>query len=135
MKPTGELSSVIRRGGRERLSEEEFCPPAPGEYLRQLLKDRGLTAKDVICRCNLDRSYCYQLLNGTRIPSRELIILLALELRFAEAETQRLLKLARRPVLYARCRRDAAILYGLTRSYDVEEVEELLRELGEEGLR
>lgn len=135
MKTTGELSRVIRRGSREKLADEDFDPPAPGAYLHQLLEDRKLTAKDVIRRCNLDRSYCYQLLNGTRVPSRELIVLLALELRFTEAETQRLLKLAQRPVLYARSRRDAAVLYGLTRSLGVEDVEELLRELGEESLR
>lgn len=135
MKTTGELSQMIRRGSRKALASEAFDPLTPGAYLRQLLESRGLTAKDVIRRCNLDRSYCYQLLNGTRVPSRELILLLALELCFTETETQRLLKLAQRPVLYARSRRDAAVLFGLTRGLGVEDVEELLRELGEESLR
>lgn len=134
MKTTEELSRMIRRGSQERLAGAEFETPTPGEYLRELLQARELSTRSVIRRCNLDRSYCYQLLNGTRVPSRELIVRLALELRFTEAETQRLLKLAQRPVLYARNRRDAAVLYGLTHGLGADQVNALLRDLGEEPL-
>lgn len=134
MKTTGELEQSIRCGTAGTLAGGEFAQPTPSDYLRSLLRDRGLDTRAVIDRCNLDRSYGYQLLNGTRVPSRDLILVMALELRFSEEETQRLLKLAGRPVLYARCRRDAAVLYALSHGLGLEETGVLLRDLGESGL-
>lgn len=134
MKTTGELSKIIRRGSQERLTGAEFEQPSPAEYLRELMQARELNVRGMVRRCDLDRSYCYQLLNGTRIPSRELILRLALELCFTETETQRLLKLSQRPVLYPRNRRDAAVLYGLSHGLGVNQVNALLRELEEEPL-
>lgn len=134
MKTTGELSRIIRRGSQERLTGAEFEQPSPAEYLRELMQARELNVRGMVRRCDLDRSYCYQLLNGTRIPSRELILRLALELCFTEAETQRLLKLSQRPVLYPRNRRDAAVFYGLSHGLGVNQVNALLRELEEEPL-
>lgn len=134
MKTTGELSKIIRRGSQERLAGAEFEQPSPAEYLRELMQARELNVRGMVRRCDPDRSYCYQLLNGTRIPSRELILRLALELCFTEAETQRLLKLSQRPVLYPRNRRDAAVLYGLSHGLGVNQVNALLRELEEEPL-
>lgn len=134
MKTTGELSRIIRRGSQERLTGAEFEQPSPAEYLRELMQARELNVRGMVRRCDLDRSYCYQLLNGTRIPSRELILRLALELCFTETETQRLLKLSQRPVLYPRNRRDAAVLYGLSHGLGVNQVNALLRELEEEPL-
>lgn len=131
---TEELEQAIRRGRPQALMAEEYVQPSPASYLRQLLRDRGLNTREAIRRCNLDRSYGYQLFNGTRVPSRCLTILMALELRFTEEETQRLLKLAGRPVLYARCRWDAAVLYALNHGMGPEETDALLRSLGEAGL-
>lgn len=134
MKTTGELSKIIRQGSQERLAGAEFEQPSPAEYLWELMQARELNVRGMVRRCDLDRSYCYQLLNGTRIPSRELILRLALELCFTETETQRLLKLSQRPVLYPRNRRDAAVLYGLSHGLGVNQVNALLRELEEEPL-
>lgn len=135
MKSTKELEQAVRYGTPEDLEDETFSPPTPAEYLQTLLEDRALTVREAIRRCNLDRGYGYQLFNGTRIPSRDLILILALELRFTEEEVQRLLKLSGRPVLYARCRRDAAILYALFHDIGLEETDKMLEELGEAPLR
>ena len=63
-----------------------------------------------------------------------LLLTLALRLGLTEEETQRLLKLAGRPVLYARNRRDAALLYGLNHRLSLAETEELLGSLEVESL-
>ena len=47
---------------------------------------------------------------------------------------QSLLNIAERQPLYARNRRDAAVLYGLTHGLAADETQELLEALGEEGL-
>lgn len=61
-------------------------------------------------------------------------MILSLELALRERETQRLFQLAGRAPLYARCRRDAAVLYGLSHHLSPAEVHDLLLELRESGL-
>ena len=135
MKSTQELEHQIRRSETpEALVDEAFEPPLLTAYLNGLLWARGMTVGDVVVGCNLDRSYGYQLFNGTRRPTREFLLRLALLLHLTEGEAQRLLKIADRRPLYARSRRDAAVLYALTHGMTEEETEKLLRELGEEGL-
>lgn len=135
MKSTGELEHQIRMSETPAvLAEKSYKVPAVVPYMNDLLHDRGLTVHDVIVGCHLSRSYAYQLFNGNRVPTRGFLLNLAFMLKLPEAEAQRLLKIAGRQPLYARNRRDAAILYGLSHGMAAEETEELLRSLGEEGL-
>lgn len=135
MRPTGELENEIRQSGSPAaLAAGDFAAPPLPDYLNGLLHRRGMTVRDIVLRCNLERSYGYQLFNGTRRPTRDFLLLLSMVLRLEEAEAQRLLKIAGRAPLYARNRRDAAVLYGLSHGLSAEETDGLLRELGEEGL-
>lgn len=135
MKSTQELEQSIRSSEDLAMLEgSDFSPPALTDYLRRLLAEHGMTVIQAIRRCNLDRSYGYQLFNGTRRPTRDMLLNLAVHLELSEEETQRLLKLAGRPVLYARNRRDAAILYCLSHRLSPAEAGELLRGLEVPGL-
>ena len=135
MKSTRELEHQIRESTTaQALAGADYAMPSLPIYLSSLLHRHRLTVQDVVVRCNLDRSYAYQLFNGTRRPSRGFLLRLALLLKLGEDETQRLLKIAGRQPLYARSRRDAAVLYGLTHDLTEEAVQDLLAELGEEGL-
>ena len=117
----------ILRGG-------EFDGMELTDYLRRLLEERQLGVREAIRRCNLERSYGYQLFNGTRRPTRDVLMVLSLELELSGEEAGRLFAIAGRPPLYARRRRDAAVLYGLSHGLSPADVHELLLELGEEGL-
>ena len=132
MKSTKELENQIRESTTANVlvGEDYTSPPLP-IYLNNLLHHNGLTIQDVVVACNLDRSYGYQLFNGTRRPSREFPLRLALLLKLGENEAQRLLKIAGRQPLYARNRRDAAVLYALTHGLTMEKTDELLESLGE----
>lgn len=135
MKSTQELEHQIRQSKEPALlMEDTFSAPDLAAYLRELLSDHDLSVQDVVIGCRLDRSYGYQLFNGTRKPTRNFLLRLALLLKLQEEETQRLLKIAERQPLYARNRRDAAVLYGLTHGLTADETQELLVGLGEEGL-
>ncbi len=135
MRPTQELEQEIRTyPDPSVLTGEDYDLPPLSEYLSALLEARGLTVREAIRACNLDRNYGYQLFNGTRRPTRNTLLMLALALHLPEAEAQRLLKIGARQVLYARNRRDAAVLYALNHDLGLEGADELLCSLGEEGL-
>ena len=135
MTSTGELEHQIRTSKTPAaLAEKSYEVPGIVPYINSLLCERGLTVKDVIVGCNLSRSYVYQLLNGNRAPTRGFLLKLAFMLKLPEAEAQRLLKIAGRHPLYARNRRDAAILYGLSHGMTADETENLLLSLDEGGL-
>jgi len=135
MRPTHELEQKIRSSKDPSiLNSGDFSAPELSDYLHTILEDHNLTVIQAIQCCNLDRSYGYQLFNGTRRPPRDVLLTLSLHLGLTETETQRLLKLAGRPVLYARNRRDAAILYCLNHSMSMTETEELLNRVGVNSL-
>lgn len=116
------------------LNGEDFSLPNWTDYMSGILKQRNLRVKDIIFRCNLERSYGYQIFNGTRRPTRDTLMILALVLKLDTEDTRRMFELAGRAPLYARCRRDAAVLYGLSHNMPETDVHELLLELGEDGL-
>ena len=135
MKSTDELHSAIRASETPALlAGAEFARPELGSTLSRLLEERGWRAADAIRACYLERSYGYQMFNGTRPPTRNFLLRLALALELGEEEAQRLLRRAGRPELYPRSRYDAAVLYGLSHHLSLEETDELLLSLGEEGL-
>ena len=75
MKSTQELEHQIRESPTPQvLVGGDYTLPSLPIYLNSLLHRHGLTVQDVVVACNLDRSYGYQLFNGTRRPSRELLL-------------------------------------------------------------
>lgn len=135
MTSTGELEQQIRMSETPAmLTEKSYEAPSIVVYMNNLLYEHGLTVQDVIVGCNLSRSYVYQIFNGNRAPTRGFLLKLAFMLKLPEAEAQRLLKISGRQPLYARNRRDAAVLYGLTHGLTSDETENLLSSLDEGGL-
>lgn len=135
MIPTNELEQKIRSGKDPSvLDSGDLSAPELSDYLRSVLEEHDMTVIQAIQCCNLDRSYGYQMFNGTRRPTRDVLLTLAIQLGLSEEETQRLLKLAGRPVLYARNRRDAAVLYCLSHRLSPAEAEDLISGSGVDPL-
>ena len=79
MKSTQELEHQIRQSKEPSLlMEDTFSAPDLATYLRELLTGHNLSVQDVVVGCRLDRSYGYQLFNGTRKPTRNFLLRLAL---------------------------------------------------------
>jgi hypothetical protein len=104
--------------------------PEFSSYLSGLCKERQLRKESVIRRACIERTYGYQLFNGTRKPSRDKVLQLALGLRLDIEQTQKLLRIAGKSPLYPRLKRDAAVIYCVTRKFSVMEAQSLLHELG-----
>ena len=81
-------------------------------------------------RSQIERTYGHQLFNGTRRPSRDKVIQLALGFGLNVDETQRLLRSAGKSPLYPRLKRDAAILYGIQKKLSILAVQEILTKYG-----
>lgn len=103
-------------------------------YLERSLIEKGLEKKDVVHRSGLDRTYAYSIFSGKKKPSRDKILALCFAMEMSADETQGLLKATEYPQLYARIRRDSAILYALERGMTLLDVNELLYEMEESCL-
>lgn len=135
MKSTEELIKLLQNLNIEEFKKDEsFREIKIQEYLDQLLTQHGLTAKDIIIKLNMERSYTYQILKGRRNPTRKFLIRIALLCRLSLEETQHLLAVGNRPALYPRNRFDAMVIYGIQHNLTEEETNELLTELGEDTL-
>ena len=135
MKSTEELLALLKDIDIEEFKKQDsFSDISISDYLNQLLKYHNLRAKDVIIRLNMERSYAYQILKGRRQPTRNFLIRFAFLCRMSVSETQKLLTVGKRPVLYPRNRFDAAILYCLQHNLGEEELNELLMDIGENTL-
>jgi hypothetical protein len=104
------------------------------EYISKMCIERGEMREHVIKRSGIDRTYGHQLFNGTRKPSRNKVIQLALGLAIDVEETQMLLRIAEKTPLYPKIKRDAAIIYGIAHKMQVNEVQELLAHFNLEAL-
>ena len=107
-----------------------LTPMKISDYLAELREKSGFSVGQIVIRCNIDRNYFHQLLNGTRHPSRDKLIQLAFGFGLDVDGTQELLKIAQMSALYPRIVRDAAILRCLHDGKRFDETQELLSQMG-----
>ena len=100
-------------------NESEFDFDSLCDYIEYHLITNKLSKADVIAASGIGREYGYQIINGTRKPSRDKLIMLCFGLRLTLEQTQRLLRYAGFGELYPKNRRDAVISYGLTHGYSI----------------
>lgn len=131
MKSTEELLHQIReqKNGLSFLERHEFSCPPVSLYLNDLLAEHRMETKDVIRSLGLERTYGYQMFNGTRKPTRTVLIRLAVLLGLGLEETNRLLKIGRKEILYPRIREDAAAIYAIENKLPLSRFDELMERL------
>lgn len=135
MKSTEELLKLLQTLNIEDFKKEDsFQDIEFTSYLKALLTEHALQPRDVIIRLNMERSYAYQILKGRRNPTRNFLIRIAFLCQLSVDETQKLLTVGNRPILYPRNRFDAAVLYCLQHQLSEEELNELLEDIGEDTI-
>ena len=105
---------------------ESFAEVPLTKYLQELCEERDVVPEQVIKKAQIDRTYGHQIFNGTRNPSRDKLIQLAVGFGLSLDETQMLLKKAGKSVLYSKIKRDAACIYGTSHGMNMMELQELL---------
>ena len=96
------------------------------DYVKALLGERHMSKGKMLDDIMVERSYGYQMLNGRRTPTREVIIRIILYLGLDIRESQFLLAVTGKQALYPSNRFEAAIIYGITHHMDIDSVEEML---------
>lgn len=111
-------------------NKDEFEEQSIAEYLNNLCYMRGEVPEHIIKKAQIDRTYGHQIFNGTRIPSRDKLIQLALGFGLSLDETQKLLKLSGKSILYAKIKRDAVCIFAISNHKGMLELQEILEFAG-----
>lgn len=88
-------------------NEHELKPENFVDCLNKLISEKNCSIAEIIKNGDLNESYGYQILNGTRRPSRDKIIQVSFGLGLDLYETNRLLRAGGKAELYCRDKRDA----------------------------
>lgn len=105
-----------------------------GEYLEELLEQKGLKRSQVVHMANLNETFGYQIFTGQRNPSRNKVLQIAFAMALSLRETNRALEAAGVSSLYSKDRRDAIIIFCLDRGCSLQKVNEELYRFDEETL-
>lgn len=104
------------------------------EYMNEYIQSKHLIESELILSSQIQRTYAYQILNGSKNPGRDKVLALCLAARMTYEETQRALTLADVGKLYAKRKRDSILIFSLDHQLSVQQTNELLFEENEEIL-
>ena len=133
-KATGELEKELRESASfESFASEmddAFLSEEVGRDLAKLIKERKVKKTKLFMDANIHENYGYQLLNGSRYPSRDVLLSIFLSLGLSYEEVNQFLKTHGYSPLYVRRKFDAAVIYSLMHGWSVMQCNELLSENG-----
>ena len=121
-KNTKEFEEFLKRNDAKML-RESF-----GDTLLALCAEHEVVPSSLQPKIAISKAQFYYLLNGTRNPSKESVIKIALGLKATVSETNRLLRASGFHALDPKEREDAIITFGIENQKEVGKVDELLRE-------
>lgn len=138
VRDTDELFEVLERSrtltNALKTLDRDMDTPTFTQCLAGYMQARGLNATQLSEAALLSRSFTYQLCNGERRPSRDIILRLALVLELSVAQAQDLLRTAQRGALYPRVKRDAVVIFALQNRMGVLATDEQLLARGLAGI-
>ncbi|MCR4557028.1 MAG: helix-turn-helix transcriptional regulator, partial [Saccharofermentans sp.] len=92
------------------------------------LAEKGMSTADMQKKSGIDRTYIYQIMDGSKNPGRDKIIAMAVACKMTLPECQRALEIAQEGILYAKNRRDSLIIYAIGKKMNIAEINGLLDE-------
>lgn len=107
------------------------------EYMRQLIKHKGMSQQDIFLHADIPERYGYKLLSEEkRTKQRDIILRICYAANFTLTETQRALRIYEMPELYAKIKRDAMLMVCFNeRPGSILDVNDFLYKNGAEILR
>ena len=105
-------------------------PKDLSSYVKTILSEKSMSMADMQKKSGIDRTYIYQIMDGSKNPGRDKIIAIAIACEMTLAECQRALEIAQEGILYAKSRRDSLIIYAINKKLTIMELNALLEEHG-----
>lgn len=112
------------------LRNQHIAAPGIKRVLSDLIDSRGLTADRLADFVGIDPATIFRILKGTRNPSRNILLRIALVLKLSMEETQALLKSGNCASLSGSRERDLIIMEGIIHKHFIDEVNYMLTEKG-----
>ncbi len=101
---------------------ESFSSRSVQDLLNELYINTDLSKAELARRSGVSTVYLHQLFSGRRNPSRDKLICLMIGMGASLEDTQELLKRGGFAVLYAKDKRDAIIIFGITHGKDLAQI-------------
>ena len=111
-----------------------FFDMTSAEYLCNMISEHKMEKAAVIAGSGIERTYGYQILNGLKNPGREKTVALCLAAGCDLKETQRALEISGAGILYPKRKRDAILIFALSKGLSVMETNALLDEFEDPAL-
>ena len=115
-------------------NQDSFAAQNMADLFAEMIRTKKMSKAELARRARTSEMYLYQVLSGKRIPTRDRFLCFCISLGYDAEETRSLLKRGRYADLYARDRRDAIILFGLDKHWDLAKINDTLFEKGEKLL-
>ena len=115
-------------------NQNRFSDTSFTTLLVGLFEKKGLSKASLAKKAGISSVYLYQIFSGERNPSRNRILCLCIGMSASLEETQELLKHSGFAQLYAKNKRDAILIYGLTHGMNLDEINDQLFQECEETL-
>lgn len=110
-------------------NENSFIGETPQSFLNALMTAKNMTIAQVV-KISGSGEYVYKVMNGTRKPSRNILISIAFGMKMSLDEVQLLLRISKQARLDSRDKRDSIIIYGFVNALSIYETDDLLNENG-----
>jgi hypothetical protein len=134
---TGRLTDVLMKSGLNEFPaylkkyENELTNFSFSNYFQKILSGKGVSRSTAVSSSGIEIHYGYQILNGSKKPSRDKIICLCIAAGFNLKETQRALNFAELGPLYPKRMRDAAIILAINNGINnIWKVNDILSQYG-----
>jgi len=121
-KTTQEFKEFLQR------NDTEMHRASFGDCVLKLCARYEVTPSSLQPQIAISKSQFYNLLNGTRNPSKESVIKIAFGLKVTHSELNELLQASAYHALDPREKEDAIIIFGIENKKEVGKIDELLRE-------
>jgi len=135
MQSTSEIINIIMQSDSADILNSDIVQGVSfNDYIDELIKKHNVTKVQLLDGICVERSYGYQILNGRRMPTRIILLRIAIFLHLDLKDTQRLLSVGKKEALYPKNRFDAILIFAIGHDYDLTMTEELLVSMGEKPL-
>lgn len=115
-------------------NEKYFIERDMAGYLQEIFQQKNISKSSLAKRANISEVYLHQVFAGQRNLSRNKLLCVCIGLSATLDETQNLLQKGGHAQLYAKNKRDAAVMFGLLHGMDLDTINDELLDVGEESL-